>query len=432
MKFTNCINNGCKKLNHEYHMFKLFTDLKFPFIFILMLFSATEIMAQSEEELERAAVEIFVSTCAQPTCHIGPNAQMGMDLSLANFYASAVDEPSAENPSLKRVDPGKPELSYMMKKLKGDPDIVGLKMPFVGEISEEQIATIENWIRSIEEVDQSRKELVVDNIVRPFDGWQVINLPTTQTAPKGTGLFRISHRFNPALSDGFDALYGLDGSAIIFFGMGYAFTDNLHVSLGRTNASDNFELQGRYRLFDQTNDDKMPLSLSFQTNLNWISEKPLDENDRRFRGEAMKFSAQITASKLLFEKFGVAFVPGVIFNPDEDKDDEGPMMTLGLGARWNFSKRLSWSFEWAPIVAGYTLTDTFGNFNRFDSWGTGFEVATGGHSFQIVLTNSVGMATDQYFGGGDLDPSDIFDGDIRLGFNIYRVLNYGKKKNKIK
>lgn len=389
----------------------------------------SNLIAQSEQELEAQVINIFESTCAKVGCHIGPNSQMGMELTRQNFYASIVDEPSAENPNLMRVDPGDPELSYMIKKLKGDADIIGLQMPMTGEIAPEEIATIENWIRSIGEVDQSRKQLVEDNGVHPFDGWQILNLPTTQTSPKGTGLFRISHRFNPALSDGFNALYGLDGSAIIFLGMGYAFTDNFHLSLGRTNASDNFELQGRYRLLDQTNDNKIPISLSIQSGLNWISEEPINPSEKRFRGEVLKLSAQVTATKLLFEKFGVAFVPGILFNPDEKQENEVPMITLGLGARWNFKKRMSWLFEWTPIVSGYTLTDTFGNLNRFDSWGTAFEVATGGHSFQIALSNSVGIASDQYFRGGDLDPTDFFKGDIRLGFNIYRVLNYRKLKN---
>ena len=388
----------------------------------------TIISAQSEADLEIKVANILEATCAKVGCHIGPNSQMGMRLTEDNYYASLVDEPSAEVPGMKRVDPGDPKTSYLMKKLRGDSDIIGLQMPMTGALADDDIATIEEWIRSIDTVDQSRKVIVDDNTVTPFDGWQILNLPTTQTSPKGTGLFRISHRFNPSLSDGFDAFYGLDGSAIIFLGMGYAFTDNFHISLGRTNASDNFELQGRYRFFDQTNDNKLPFSLSVQSGLNWISDEPTNPDEKRFRGEALKFSTQVTISKLLYEKFGVAFVPGILFNPDENQVDEGPMITLGLGARWHFNKRMSWLFEWAPIVSGYTLTDTFGNLNRFDSWGTAFEIATGGHSFQIALSNSVGLASDQYFRGGDLDPRDFFDGDIRLGFNIYRVLNYKKLK----
>jgi hypothetical protein len=38
-----------------------------------------------------------------------------------------------------------------------------------------------------------------------------------------------------------------------------------------------------------------------------------------------------------------------------------------------------------------------------------------------VVTNSVGLTSDQYLRGGDLDLSE---GDMRLGFNIFRVLNW--------
>ena len=76
--------------------------------------------------------------------------------------------------------------------------------------------------------------------------------------------------------------------------------------------------------------------------------------------------------------------------------------------------------EWVPIVSGFARTTTFGNANRFDSWGTALEIATAGHVFQVLVTNSVGLATDQYLRGGDLD---IQEGEVRLGFNIFRILN---------
>ena len=73
------------------------------------------------------------------------------------------------------------------------------------------------------------------------------------------------------------------------------------------------------------------------------------------------------------------------------------------------------------IPSGFNRSRTFGEENRFDSWGTGLEIAVGGHVFQIVVTNSVGLTTDQYLRGGDLD---ITDGELRLGFNIFRILNF--------
>lgn len=380
---------------------------------------------QSEQELEQQVISIFEQNCAKAGCHLGPNAQQGMELTAENFYATAVNEPSVENPNLKRIDPGSPSTSYLVKKIKGAPDIIGAPMPLTGDrLSEEQIKTIEDYISSIEEVDEDRKRKVESNAVFAFEGKQNINLPTTRTQPKGSGFFYINHRFNPSLGDGFDAFYGLDGSAIIFIGLGYAITDDLFVSLGRTNASDNIELSGHYRLLQQTKDGENPLSISIQSSLNWVAEKPNDPDLDRLRGEAIKFSTQASFTRKFFDQVGLAFVPGVLVNADENIDNEDVLITLGLGARWNFHKRLSWMIEWAPIVSGYTLTDTFGNLNRFDTWGTGLEIATGGHTFQIVMTNSVGLATDQYMRGGDLDPTEFFDGKIRLGFNIYRVLNF--------
>ena len=42
----------------------------------------------------------------------------------------------------------------------------------------------------------------------------------------------------------------------------------------------------------------------------------------------------------------------------------------------------------------------------------------GEHVFQVYLTNSEGISTDQSMNGGDLD---IRDGDMRVGFAIYRI-----------
>ncbi len=75
--------------------------------------------------------------------------------------------------------------------------------------------------------------------------------------------------------------------------------------------------------------------------------------------------------------------------------------------------------EWVPIVYGYVPTTTFGNHNRFDSMDAALEVETAGHVFQIVAGNSVGIATDQYLRGSDLDPRRA---DTRLGFNIFRLI----------
>ncbi|NND70842.1 MAG: hypothetical protein HKN43_04630 [Rhodothermales bacterium] len=228
----------------------------------------------------------------------------------------------------------------------------------------------------------------------------------------------ISHRFNPKLSSGYDSFFGLDGSGIIFLNFGYAATDRLFVNLGRSNAQDDVELEAKYLVFDERQ-GQYPLSASLHSSLNWISEKISGES--RLRGATLKLSFQVVLSKALGRHGGVAVVPGILFNPDPAMSGESPFVTVGLGARYRIGERFSIIGEWVPIVSGFQRSSLFGNDIRFDSWAGGIEIATTGHVFQIVGSNTVGLATDQYFRGGDLD---ITDGQVRLGFNIFRVLRF--------
>ncbi len=370
-------------------------------------------------ELEARVAALFERSCTQSGCHAGPAPQQGMDLSRARFFASIVDEPSREVPSLMRVRPGRPDSSYLVMKLRGDPGIVGVPMPMVGEkLSAEEVETVEAWIRGLAEVDvAARRQEAARAPAYPFAGWKAVNLPTTRSVSAGSWLFLISHRFNPKLNDGYEAFFGLDGSGIVLLTLGYAPTDALLVSLGRSNAADDVELQARYLLAEQS--VRWPVAAAAHATLNWITEERPGRS--RSADEVLKLAAQLSLARELSDGLGVAVVPGVLLNPAEDVAGEPLLVTVGLAARWRFAGRLSLVGEWVPIVSGYTRTTTFGNDNRFDAWGGGLEIATGGHVFQIVLTNSVGLATDQYLRGGDLD---LRDRHVRLGFNIFRVLNF--------
>lgn len=372
----------------------------------------------SERELEARVAELFGRSCVQSGCHAGPVPQMGMDLSPGRFYASTVAQASTERPELMRVNPGAPENSYLVMKIRGHPDIVGAPMPFMGNrLTEEEMQTIEAWISSIQEVDSTRRHSSASEVAYPFTGWKVINLPTTRSLDAGSWLFLISHRFNPKISDGYDAFFGLDGSAIINLSLGYAPTDRLLVALARSNAADDVEISARYNVAHQGGERGWPIGAAFQGAVNWITEDVGDDVDV----ERFKFTGQVSLTREIGGRLGLAAVPSILFNPDELEEGENPLIALGLGTRWNFYRNLALVGEWIPILSGYTRTRTFGNINRFDTWGGGLEIATGGHVFQIVVTNSVGLATDQYLRGGDLD---IRDGDMRLGFNIFRILNF--------
>jgi hypothetical protein len=65
-------------------------------------------------------------------------------------YGLLVNQPASENSTLDRVEPGDPQRSYLILKLRGDPSISGARMPFDGPpyLRPEQIEGIAAWIRA--------------------------------------------------------------------------------------------------------------------------------------------------------------------------------------------------------------------------------------------------------------------------------------------
>jgi hypothetical protein len=89
---------------------------------------------------------VFGAICTN--CHTGANAPRGLRLdSEENSYAFLVNRTADEIPALMRVNPGKPDDSYLIKKLEGSADIVGARMPLGGPfLSQEQIDQVRSWI----------------------------------------------------------------------------------------------------------------------------------------------------------------------------------------------------------------------------------------------------------------------------------------------
>jgi len=250
----------------------------------------------------------------------------------------------------------------------------------------------------------------------PFSGWKVINLPTDRTLDAGNWLFLISHRFNRPVNVGYSGFYGLDSGATMYLSLGYAITDRWLATLARTDREDNVELETRYGVVRETNPD-WPVGLAVQGAMNWVTQETGTES--RWRSAAVKYTGQVSLTRTVADQVGLAAVPGLTLNPNEERDGEDALVTLGLGARWKVQEKVAIVGEWTPILSGPNGA------SRYDTWAAGVELTTAGHVFQVVMSNGLGLATDQYLSGGDLN-GNVLDGNVRLGFNIFRVLDFSK------
>ena len=83
-------------------------------------------------------------------CHtaVGRSPAMGMNLTHDFAYDQIVNVASRERPAAVRVVPGDPDNSYLIHKIEGNPDIVGLRMPYSGApfLTDGQILILRRWI----------------------------------------------------------------------------------------------------------------------------------------------------------------------------------------------------------------------------------------------------------------------------------------------
>lgn len=95
-------------------------------------------------ELQR---DIFTPTCDNFGCHNAESASAGLVLTAGQSFGELVNVPSTERPQFDRVEPGDPDASYLVQKLRGDAGIDGERMPEGGPyLSDAEIARVISWI----------------------------------------------------------------------------------------------------------------------------------------------------------------------------------------------------------------------------------------------------------------------------------------------
>ena len=240
-----------------------------------------------------------------------------------------------------------------------------------------------------------------------FHSTHVINLMTGETLQKGDFEFEVSHRFIPPIKEGYDAFWGLDGPANIRLALGYAPTDHMVLTLGRSNVTDNLDLQLKYKAA-QIRHDIFPSIIAFNLGVAWNTEV-----GDRSKGDSRNFQyyAQLIYNTLIINKIGIGLVPSYLYNSALTTEEIKYSFTMGTYLQYYFSSAWSILLEWNPTVTGWR--------DSYNSVSMGIELETGGHFFKIFVTNNDLINMSQFLAGAD---KKFSDGDVRLGFMITRLL----------
>ena len=250
-----------------------------------------------------------------------------------------------------------------------------------------------------------------------FKTTRLINFHTVEVLSKRSLDFRISHRFGDFNSGAYNA-WGIDGGANIRLALEYCHGSRLMFGLGRTSSKKIVDGFLKYRLLRQTNSEGgMPISLTlFSSMYNTFERSKIAGLDRYTNiTDRFSFCNQIMIARKFNSRFSFQLTAAMAhINLVEKITDKNDCFILGGVTRYKFTKRQAVTLEY-----GYRLNQ-YSKSKYYDSFGIGYDLETGGHVFQIHLTNSFGLTEDQYF----MYTNKSWDNwGIRLGFNISRVFS---------
>lgn len=253
-----------------------------------------------------------------------------------------------------------------------------------------------------------------------FKGTYILNTPSVENIGKGVLQVMIMHRFGK-ISDGAYQLFGLD-NATIRLGFDYGITDRLMVGIGRSSFEKTYDASAKYQLLRQSTDGKMPLSVSLNAGLSYMTLKFADKNYLNATYRTSYFT-QVLIARKFSPAVSLQLTPSLLhYNLVPETADHNTVLVLGAGGRLKLTKRMSVNAEY-----NYLLPDQVVSAKVYSSLSAGLDIETGGHVFQFVFSNSQGLVPTNFLGR----TADSWGkGGIYFGFNISRVFNTGKTRSR--
>jgi hypothetical protein len=243
-----------------------------------------------------------------------------------------------------------------------------------------------------------------------FKGTRVINGQSIELPAMGDLQFVISHRFG-TLNSGAYELWGIDQSTMRM-SFDYGITDGLAIGVARNSFQKTFESSVKANLLKQKVEKGSPISITsysavFVNSLRWIN--PDREN---LFSSRLSFAHQVMIARKFNQNLSLQLTPSYLHrNLVETSEMKNDYMALGFGGRYKLSKRVSMNIEY--FYQADRPKEDFTN-----SLSMGFDIETGGHVFQLHITNSQGMFERAFIGE---TTGHWSEGDIYFGFNISRV-----------
>ncbi|PKP21053.1 MAG: hypothetical protein CVU05_07655 [Bacteroidetes bacterium HGW-Bacteroidetes-21] len=254
-----------------------------------------------------------------------------------------------------------------------------------------------------------------------FKTTRIINGHSTERVKQGDLDFRISHRFG-TIQGGAYEFFGIDQSTSQF-GLEYGIRDYLMVGVARATWQKTSSGLLKLSLLRQTRGAKtMPVSLSYVSSV-FVNGLRWEDNMRKnYFTSRLAYLHQLPISHKLNTKWSFQISPTLIHrNMVKTSSESNDIYAMGVGGRYKLTVRSSINVEYF-----HTFNRTKTGLSDFNNcFSVGFDIETGSHVFQIMLTNSQGITENNFVTSSS---GKWRSGDLFIGFNICRFFTLNSKE----
>ena len=242
----------------------------------------------------------------------------------------------------------------------------------------------------------------------------LIDNNTVSSPYKGGLELEIHHRFSNIVD--YHNLYGIQGSANTRIGLNYGITDRLMIGAGTTKDYKQQDIQWKYLILQQTEDNSMPVSLSYFGNvvIDLQKEEVFGPADRFRQIHRLSYFTQIIVARKINEMFSVQVAPSISYYNAVPRTDTTNYKNLNFGvsagARANLFGAHSVIIEYDQLLTKQNIP-----VQPKPNLALGWEINTATHTFQIFVANFNKIVNQRNL---LYNTNDFTKGDYLIGFNI--------------
>ena len=257
------------------------------------------------------------------------------------------------------------------------------------------------------------KKPLIDYTIATFKTTRVVIGQSAENPAMGNLLFLIGHHFG-AINTGYENLFGLK-QANIRLGLEYGLTDRIGFGAGLNTYKNTWDGFVKLKILRQsTGGRKMPLTLDLFANTAIFTTKWSNPDRTNYFTSRMSYCFEAIIARKFGERLSLQLVPGIVHkNLTPTYEDKNDQYTIGASGRFKVSKSVSVNAEYYYLIPNRWVSSAL-----YNSLSVGVDIETGGHVFQIFLTNSDGLFEEAILAE---TKGKWANGNIFLGFNISRI-----------